>query len=747
MKAHKKMAFLLIFLLLHTSCSTGENCVLRPADPAESEYFSRDEAISAENTVETVEEETVAETTVKESSEISTRYQTAYEKTLRFFLDDVQTENPDQIQKFGFAYLDNDNIPELIYSAEPAGFTSANILEVFSYVNDSVVSYGMIKGEILQYTEYENSFSCYDPSTGAGSKTRVLELNTYQITNNCTVLINNYAYCNIGAVQYNPQTKQYDYLGTIENYWITDGSNNITTEVTAEEFSRSIEQISGMNKQVIFYDLTNENIEKLNTDELYSSAASSYDFWNTYENYYGSDDTDENYIYLQSILETKTYENSMKDVILAAYEDLYQNYDKTYAYKKTPKAKYLKMFCDAIKEHLEVAELVEEHDADEPYAEVLERKEALGTTKGDTIYLKVDSVDRVTSNMVHEVWHLENQYHKVLIADNAIDISVDVREGLSAWQEGFAEPLEDQEVMIYNVDIGNTIKMNKDMIQRGTEEYTAVYPGYKNNTERLITLLGMETYLGIVHSEHDYITSLREELCKEFDRDKVDEFLANYIISTCFMSKNGIEAMDRINDRCDSIRLNITENERFLQCRTEEEFHAEWEQKIREEERQINNYQSVIDDYQSADTPNEYIISAIEHFEIVIFMLNNNVYVRKDLAENHTYEFMMDLIEFDIEMDKAKLKAFENYQKNEEWAVWDIVINLENSFNALMVDRINHTRNPEEFNELTENCDNYNRCVRIRCYEGVEDVTADNFEKTVGRAIKNRPAFQPTDAQ
>ena len=742
MKAHKKMVFLLIFLLLHTSCSTGEICVLRPAEPVESEYFSRDEAISAENTVETVEEETVAETIVKESSEISTRYQTAYEETLRFFLDDVQTENPDQIQKFGFAYLDNDNIPELIYSAEPAGFTLENMLEVFSYVNDSVISYGMIKGEILQYTEYENSFSCYDPSTGAGSKTRVLELNTYQITNNCTVLINNYAYCNIGAVQYNPQTKQYDYLGTIENYWITDGSNNITTEVTAEEFSRSIEQISGMNKQVIFYDLTYENIEKLYTDELYSSAASSYDFWNMYENYYGSDDTDENYIYLQAILETKTYENSMKEVILAAYEDLYQNYDKAYAYKKIPKAKYLKMFCDAIKDHLEVAELVEEHDADEPYAELLESKDALGITKDDTIYLRVDSVDRVTANMVHEVWHLKNQCHKVLVADNAIDISVDVREGLSAWQEKFVEPLQEKEIIVRNIDEDRTININIEIIQHNYAEYTASYPGYKNNTARLIALLGMENYIEIVHSEHDYIISMREKLCAEFEQEKVDEFLINYVISTIFFDKNNIVVMDRLQDRYDSVRLNITENEDLLKCTSEEDFLAMWDENIKREEEKISSYQDILEEYKNLDMSTEYITSTIKTLENSIYVYRNTVHVRKDLLENYSYESMREIIEFDIKADQAKLKVFEDCLQDEEETIWKAVIALENSFNTLMVDRINHTRNPEEFNELTENCDNYNRCVRIRCYEGEEDVTSDNFEKTVGRAIKKRPAFQ-----
>jgi len=579
MKAHKKMAFLLIFLLLHTSCSTGEIIVLRPAEPSESECFSE-------------EEKTILETSLEEET-----------VEIPILLEPEETE----------IFVEEES-PEIILTLSE------------TEENDEEVS-----------------------------------------------------------------------------------SEEISPETSSEESTEVIppEQIPPENLL--------EDIE-----------------------------SDENYKYLQSIIADKPFEESMKNVIMDSFRQIYQTYDKIYAYKKLSKEKYLKMFCDIVKDRLGVAELVEEQDKEEAAAKLLEKKGAIGITKNDTIYLGVDDIGRVTANMAHEVWHLENQDLKVLIADNGIDIGVGTREGLSAWQEGFVEPFKNSEVMICNVGINNIIKMNKDIIQRGTEDYTAVYPGYKNNTERLITLLGMETYMKIVHSEHDYITSLREELCKEFERDMVDEFLANYIISTCFLSKKGIQVMDRINDRCDSIRLNIAENEKLLLCNTEEEFYAEWEEKIREEEQQISNYQSIIEQYQNAD---EYAISTIDILESAIFTLKNTIHVRKDLTENYTYEFMVDIIKFDIEMDKAKLRAFENYQEIGEWAVWDIVIDLEKSFNVLMVDRINHARNLEEFNELTESCDNYNRGIRIRCYEGGQDVTADNFEKTVGRAIKNRPAFQPTDAQ
>lgn len=452
-------------------------------------------------------------------------------------------------------------------------------------------------------------------------------------------------------------------------------------------------------------------------------------------------DTNTNIVFLESILETKKFEESMKKEIIDTYKMIEQNYDSVYAYKKIPKADYLKMFCDTVSKKLETAELVEEQDAGTSYAKVLDSKGAIGLTDGETIYLMVDEIARVESNLAHEIEHLNNQYFNVLIGDAGIDIGLVIREGMSARAEDLCENLGKKEITMGYAGPGKDIYMDKEIIQRGDEEvkeYVAVYQTYENFIERLEALLGMEKLTEMVHSQEEFVTNLRKELCKEFSKDKVDEFITSFIVSTCFVNDKGINAMSQIPDRISSINANISRNWDLLNS-TPEELEAKLRQEIVDEGSQLTMYENYLISLENNSSMGEQEkASAIKQVKCILSMFKNSIEIKNEMMKNYVYEDKIDELKFEMGIDERKAEAFENYQQNQYDTIWDVLINLENSFNNLILERINNIKDASQIGEIKALCADYYQNVMISCCKDGEDITNKNFESTVAKALQEK---------
>jgi len=448
--------------------------------------------------------------------------------------------------------------------------------------------------------------------------------------------------------------------------------------------------------------------------------------------------------YLEDILETKGFEESMKQEIRETYNMIEKNYDSVFAYKKISKEEYLKNFCDSIDKYLNIAELVEEQDGSMDYAIMLARKGAIGLTDGDKIYLKVDELDRVEANLAHEVEHLNNQGLQVLIGNEGIDIGVTIREGMSARAEDFCEPLPLYERVVSRVGDNKSIAMDKEVIRRSDPEkdgYGAVYQTYENVVERLETLLGMDKLAQMVHTEGDFVLKLREELTQEFGQEKADRFVTNFVLSTTFVNVQGIDEMSQLAARCNLIQTNINVNENLLEY-SEGKLYTYLEKEIKSLQRQID-----VDTEEYVKVQGDESLSRAEKQETLDFLngyiksYTSKVEAKKVALENFDYEEKLEQLSFELKLDKAKLDAFNAHIEKGDVVIWDVFVELESSFNDLMTERITKA-DKAEIGELKAACVNYYENVMLLCYDGDKVVTRENFEQTVVKELQEKELEQ-----
>jgi len=440
---------------------------------------------------------------------------------------------------------------------------------------------------------------------------------------------------------------------------------------------------------------------------------------------------------LEAVLAEKTFDESLKTIILDTYKMIWENYDSVYAYKKMDKEKFLQFYCNTIQERLFTGDYVTEDEQGSETEHLLKRKGAVGLTDEDAIYMLPDNNGNIYGNMIHEIAHLWNQDLQVRLCNEGIDIGVVIREGISARYEDFTANLPVKQQTKYLSRTGS-IKIYQEKLPSG---YGAVYPVYETIAEHLELLLGMEPLIELVTNKGDFIYDLREMLREEFDTETVDTFLKHFVLAASFAKTDGIQNLEYYEARIRNIDYHLTETANLLRLgygRT----YTHHEKMITSIKKQIavdkEEYENVCGD----DTlPRAEKQATLDYLDSYIKMYSNKVKALEYFLYTLTDYDREDIMQFEAEVDQLKITTYEEAGRNEGQVLLDTYLEFTCSVQDILAIRIRNAKTNIELEELKEAAEYYHNEVMFNVYYGdkrEENASEKHYQEVVVPAIAEK---------
>ena len=441
---------------------------------------------------------------------------------------------------------------------------------------------------------------------------------------------------------------------------------------------------------------------------------------------------------LEAILAEKTFDESLKTIIVDTYKLIWENYDSVYAYKKMDKGKFLHFYCNTIQERLFTGDYVTEDEQGSETEHLLKRKGAVGLTDEDAIYMLPDNNGNIYGNMIHEIAHLWNQDLQVRLCNEGIDIGVVVREGISARYEDFVTDLPVYEKIIKYLSGTGSIKIYQEKLPSG---YGAVYPVYETIAEHLELLLGMEPLIELVTNKGDFIYDLRELLREEFDTETVDTFLKHFVLAASFAKTDDIQNLKYYEARIRNIDYHLTETTNLLQLGADRIF-THHKKMITSIQKQIavdkEEYENVCGD----DTlPRAEKQATLDYLDSYIKMYSNMVKALEYFLYTLTDYDREDIMQFEAAVDQLKITTYEEAGRNEGQVLLDTYFDFTCSVQDMLAIRIQNAKTKQELEEQKEAAEYYHDEVMFNVYYGDkrdENASEKHYQKIVVPAIQEK---------
>jgi len=435
--------------------------------------------------------------------------------------------------------------------------------------------------------------------------------------------------------------------------------------------------------------------------------------------------------YLDDILADKNFSDEVKQLIRSVYMSIADNYDNTYAYEKTDKNEYLNEFCEYVKNGLDIALLIDPDDSPRDYSEVFDDPSVAGFTEDERI-LMIDYGSRNIQTMAHEIAHLKNQDLYCVLGNTVLDVAKLVREGMSSRAEDFCLPVKRSNWVSIPK---NRVSAFNELFETDDENsYVSPYKFYERMTEHLETLVGMSRLNEIVSADGDFIENIRNELISRYDKEHSDEFLSCFIAASAFVKESEIEGLKNCGWMINSLNNSIKYNQIYLECdpdrlykqisdriwslQTQIDYEIRW--------REENKDEAMID----LELFEEYENSLwyIEYYTKIM-----NYY--KDALTYYDYDRIIDNTQFELYTDTKTKRYIENYMENGEDSIVYCFVELEKSMHVLLTEIIKKAATQEEYAEVYELCENYDRNIRLICRNEETDMASDDYDATVRREL------------
>lgn len=210
--------------------------------------------------------DTVGVTAINDELPVLAEYLVGY----KTFLTDMAEKDISEYS-FALAYIDEDEIPELVIKKESDSFP---LLSIYSYENSSVEKRGDVSSMGLRYTPYKNDFAIYlwDIEDSANDNDTYDYLRRY-IELWCCIFVDNPdnpdndigSYKNyMGNIikAYSADSNDQDYYG------ITPNNYDSSHMITKKEFYTEIGKDTDYSTELVFHELKSSEIEKLFTEDL-----------------------------------------------------------------------------------------------------------------------------------------------------------------------------------------------------------------------------------------------------------------------------------------------------------------------------------------------------------------------------------------------------------------------------------------------------------------------------------------------